>query len=119
MPLLVRGAYYQNYVPRAEPARGRHEDDFLAAVRQGLDGSCPVDLRDAVSSVFTVLSAHLPRGQCTKVRSALPQALRALWNLDDATVASVEERAAAGRSAQNAGKAAAHRRRETSPGSQC
>jgi hypothetical protein len=61
--------------------------------------------------VFDVLSAHLPRGQCVKVRDALPDDIKALWKLDDAERGSIEERAAVGKAAQNAADARAFRAR--------
>lgn len=112
LPLLVRGAYYDGFKPNAEPNRIRDQDEFLGHVGQGLSDTRPVNARDAVTAVFTVLSAHLPRGQCAKVRDALPQELRELWHLDDGTVGSIEERAAAGRAALRADEARAWRMRE-------
>jgi uncharacterized protein (DUF2267 family) len=111
LPLIVRGAYYDGYQPEAEPMRLRDEQAFLAHVGQGLHGIRPVNARDAVCSVFEVLSAHLPRGQCVKVRDALPDNLKALWQLDNAERSSVEEHAAAGRAAQNAAESKAFRAR--------
>jgi uncharacterized protein (DUF2267 family) len=113
LPLLVRGAYYDGFKPGAAPSRIRDQDEFLGHVGEGLSDTRPVNVRDAVAAVFTVLSAHLPRGQCEKVRDALPQPLKALWQLDDGTVGSVAERAAAGRAAQQAQEARAWRERET------
>ena len=46
-----------------------------------------------------------------KVRDALPEELKALWQIDNADRESVEERAAAGRAAQNAEHAHALRAR--------
>jgi hypothetical protein len=71
-----------------------------------------MNVHDAVCAVFDVLSAHLPRGQCVKVRDALPDDIKALWRLDNGERGSVEERAAAGRAAQNAGDARAYRARK-------
>ncbi|MBX3502678.1 MAG: DUF2267 domain-containing protein [Alphaproteobacteria bacterium] len=112
LPLLVRGAYYDGFRPGARPSRIRDPDEFLAHVGEGLTDTRPVNVQDAVTSVFTVLSAHLPRGQCEKVRNALPQALKAMWQLDDGSAGSVAERAAAGRAALQAHEARAWRARE-------
>jgi hypothetical protein len=55
----------------------------------------------------------LPRGQCVKVRDALPDDLKAMWQLDNADRSSVEEHASAGRAAQNAAGARAFRTRSS------
>jgi uncharacterized protein (DUF2267 family) len=111
LPLLVRGAYYEGYHPKAELPTVRDGDAFLARVGESLSDTRPVDVHDAVRAVFDVLSAHLPRGQCAKVRDALPGELKALWQLDNGQRPPVEERAAAGRAAQNAQDARAFRAR--------
>lgn len=116
LPLIVRGAYYDGYQPKAKPMRLRTEQAFLARVEEGLHGIRPVAVRDAVCSVFDVLSAHLPRGQCEKVRDALPDDVKALWQLDNGDRAPVEEQAAAGRAAQNAADARAFRTRSSGGG---
>ena len=111
LPLLVRGAYYAGYAPETEPQRLRGEGEFLGRVQEDLSELRPLNARDAVTSVFSVLSAHLPRGQCEKVRQSLPQELQALWQLDEGMQAPVKEHAAAGRAAQNAADARAYRAR--------
>jgi uncharacterized protein (DUF2267 family) len=111
LPLMVRGAYYDGYRPEAPPSKIRNCDAFLAEVGEGLQGTRPVNVHDAVCAVFDVLSAHLPRGQCVKVRDALPDDIKALWKLDDAERGSIEERAAVGKAAQNAADARAFRAR--------
>ena len=110
LPLIVRGAYYDGYRPLTEPLALRDCEAFLAHVGEGLQGIRPVNVRDATCAVFNVLSAHLPRGQCAKVRDALPDDVKALWQLDNAEH-DVTERAAAGRAAQNARDAHAFRAR--------
>jgi uncharacterized protein (DUF2267 family) len=113
LPLMVRGAYYDGYQGRAEPTRERDCDAFLAHVSESLSDTRPVNARDAVCAVFDVLSAHLPRGQCAKVRDALPDDVKALWRLDNGERPSIEERAAAGRAAA---KSAGSREPATAPG---
>ena len=110
LPLMVRGTYYDGYRPLDEPLALRDEEAFLGHVAEGLRGTRPVDLEDAVCAVFDVLSAHLPRGQCAKVRDALPDDVKALWDLGNAEH-DIRERAAMGRTAQNAHDARSFRAR--------
>jgi uncharacterized protein (DUF2267 family) len=112
LPLIVRGAYYDGYRPADAPSKTRDGEAFLAEVGEGLRDTRPVNVHDAACAVFDVLSAHLPRGQCAKVRDALPDDIKALWQLDNGERGSVEERAAAGRAAQNAADARAYRARK-------
>jgi uncharacterized protein (DUF2267 family) len=111
LPLIVRGAYYDGYRPKVTPSTARGCDAFLAQVGAGLQGTRSVNVHDAVCAVFDVLSAHLPRGRCAKVRDALLDDIKVLWQLDNGERGSVEERAAVGRAAQNAGDARAFRAR--------
>jgi uncharacterized protein (DUF2267 family) len=111
LPLVVRGAYYDQYRPDSAPNRVRDEEEFLAEISEGLSDIRPVNPRDAVISVLGVLSGHLPRGQCEKVRDALPDALKSLWPLDHDGAVSREDRADTGRRAESAQRARAAARR--------
>lgn len=104
LPILVRGAFYDQWNPQPEPLKIRSQDEFLQFVQQGLQNIRPVNVRDATICVFAVLTRHIERGQCEKVRTSLPQELQVLWHLDESN-ADVEERAALGRQAQNAREA--------------
>jgi uncharacterized protein (DUF2267 family) len=82
LPLLVRGVYYDQWRPAAQPERLRDLDGFLARVNEKLAGVRPVDARDATHAVLRVLSRHLDRGQVLKVLDVLPQPIRAFWPLE-------------------------------------
>jgi uncharacterized protein (DUF2267 family) len=79
LPLLVRGAYYDQYQPDRLPLRVRHPDEFLQLVQEELSDIRPVNTREAVWAVFGLLEDHLPAGQCAKLRRAMPDPLRVLW----------------------------------------
>ncbi|MBP1884329.1 DUF2267 domain-containing protein [Sinorhizobium mexicanum] len=79
LPLLVRGAYYEQYQPSKQPAQLHSLDEFLDQVKEELAFTRPVDAKDAVQTVFAVLSHYLDPGQIAKVRESLPQDIRALW----------------------------------------
>src|SRR5919106_3738983 len=105
LPLVVRGAFYDQYTHQAEPLKLRSQDEFLAYVQERFGDIRPVNPRNAVIAVFNVLSRHLPRGQSVKVRDALPDDVKVLWKLDEAAERSVEDQAAKGKAAQNAQEA--------------
>ncbi|WEX74508.1 DUF2267 domain-containing protein [Sinorhizobium numidicum] len=79
LPLLVRGAYYDQYEPSKQPTRSRTADEFLSQVEDELAFTRPVDVKEAAQTVFHVLSHHLDPGEVRKVREALPEDVRALW----------------------------------------
>jgi uncharacterized protein (DUF2267 family) len=78
LPLLVRGAYYDQYAPARQPSDVDLED-FIATVASGLREARPVDARLATRAVLQTLSRHIPAGQIAKVQGALPQRLRDFW----------------------------------------
>jgi uncharacterized protein (DUF2267 family) len=105
LPLLVRGNYYDQYSPFRGPTELRTEQEFLDSIQQQLGDIRPVNPRNAATSVFGVLSRHVPRGQIEKVRDALPGEIQQLWNVDAASDTSVTELAEIGRRSQNAADA--------------
>ena len=78
LPLLVRGVYYDQFEPAKQPTDCDLEE-FVAEVSEWLSDIRPVNPRDAIRAVFTVLSRHIPDGQIAKVQQALPKDLRAFW----------------------------------------
>ncbi len=88
LPLLVRGAYYDQWHPAGQPDRTRDLDGFLARVDQKLDGIRPINVRDATRAVLRVLSRHLDRGQVLKAVGTLPRPIREFWPLEGTTPSS-------------------------------
>jgi uncharacterized protein (DUF2267 family) len=79
LPLLVRGLYYDQYEPSRQPSQVNTPEQFIAAVARLLDNTRPVDPKDAVASVFGVLSRHVSEGLLANVRQALPLRIAELW----------------------------------------
>lgn len=80
LPLLVRGAFYDQYRPAVQPKPIRSRDDFLRRVADGLSPGRPVDPRAAAEAVFSVLQRHVTDAEAAKVRHALPEDIRSLWH---------------------------------------
>jgi uncharacterized protein (DUF2267 family) len=78
LPLLIRGVYYDQFVPGRMPTRCDRED-FIAEVDEWLADARPTDPVEAVQTVFRVLSRHVPTGEIAKVQDTLPKDLRAFW----------------------------------------
>lgn len=79
LPLLVRGAYYDQYRPTEQPSAIRSLDEFVARIGDALGNVRPVDPEAAAAAVFAVLQHHVDPGEIGQVRHALPQEIRALW----------------------------------------
>ena len=79
LPLLVRGAYFEQWRPGEETLKLRSLADFLERVSAGLAHGKPIGSLDATRAVFAVLSRHLDRGQSDKVSHALPADVREFW----------------------------------------
>ena len=79
MPLLVRGAYYDQWVPGAVDRPSRSPEDFAVSVANNLGGVRPIDAVGAIGAVFATIGRHVSAGEVQKVRRALPVGIRALW----------------------------------------
>jgi uncharacterized protein (DUF2267 family) len=79
LPLLIRGAYYDQYNPSDQSNRDRSIDEFLDPVADALKATRPVDPGDAARAVFKTLVHHVDLGQSAKVRAALPSDIQTLW----------------------------------------
>lgn len=79
LPLLVRGAYFDQYRPATQPATTRSHDDFVGRIRHDLEGSRRVNPERAAAAVMRTLNRHVSEGQIRKVRDALPKGVRAIW----------------------------------------
>jgi len=80
LPLLVRGAYYEQFKPTPELRAYRTVDEFLDVIAEGLRGiDDVVDPEEAARAVFRVLNHYVDPGQVSNVREAMPAEVRSLW----------------------------------------
>lgn len=79
LPLLVRGAYYDQYQPAHQPQPCRHGDEFVAEVNEWLQDARPVDPKEAIAAVFEVLSLNIDQEQVAKIKAVLPEPIRRMW----------------------------------------
>ena len=62
LPMLIRGFYYEGWVPSDTPLKVRHKDQFLALIEQQFsDGEIETDL--VARRVFAVLSRRIADGE--------------------------------------------------------
>lgn len=79
LPLLARGAYYDQYQPARQPSDCNTVEEFVAEVAEWLSDIRPVDPKAATASVLALLSRQITGGQIAKVQNVLPQSLRDFW----------------------------------------
>ena len=79
LPLLVRGAYYDQYQPARQPKTCRNREDFIAEVAEWLQDARPIDPEEAIAAVFDVLSRNIDPGQVAKIKAVLPEPIRQMW----------------------------------------
>jgi uncharacterized protein (DUF2267 family) len=80
LPLLVRGAYYEQLQPMSQPQTCRTVEEFLDALMLGLRGAEEIiDPEEAARAVFGVLNHYVDPGQVANVREAMPAEIRTLW----------------------------------------
>ncbi len=79
LPMLLRGAYYEQWRPATVPVKHRTKEDFVARVVASFKPD-PLELpSQAVMVVFELLSKKVTAGEINDVRHALPEDLRNFW----------------------------------------
>ncbi|MEH2522532.1 uncharacterized protein (DUF2267 family)/CBS domain-containing protein [Bradyrhizobium sp. AZCC 2176] len=80
LPLLIRGAFYEQYRPGVQPDPMRSREEFVARVADGLEGGGkPINPEKAIKAVFSAIQRHVVEAETAKVRHALPVDIRMLW----------------------------------------
>ena len=60
LPLVVRGAFYEQYRPAIQPDPMRSREEFVARVADGLaGGGKPMDPERAIRAVFSIIQRHI------------------------------------------------------------
>lgn len=79
LPLLIRGIFFDGWLPAKTPARPRSVDDFLARVMQAFADDPLVEPDVAVAAVFSLLRRQISPGEYQQVAWAMRRPLRDLW----------------------------------------
>jgi uncharacterized protein (DUF2267 family) len=75
LPLLVRGMFFEGWVPTDKPLRIRHRDEFLALVRAKYAPREDVPAEFIIAATFRVLSKHVSPGELGDVMMSLPESI--------------------------------------------
>jgi uncharacterized protein (DUF2267 family) len=94
LPLLIKGIFFDMWRPAATPLPIRTEEEFCARVAAELHDTRPINIPDAVRSVFRTLAAHVSQGELEQVKAQLPEPIRRFW--PETMVAGAREPAYAG-----------------------
>jgi uncharacterized protein (DUF2267 family) len=78
LPELIRGVYYENWVPSRVPETYRSRDEFLRRITRDARLAGQTEASYAAVAVITVLSRHVSTGEIEDVMRGLPAELREL-----------------------------------------
>lgn len=82
LPMVLRGMYYEGWVPSRVPVKERQLQQFYDRIRDNFDqapGGTLIDPERLVTAVFELYNEHVSAGEIGDVRSELPGAIRNLW----------------------------------------
>lgn len=79
LPVMIRGVFFESWVPNDTPIKERHGEDFIAYIRHQMGDTAEYRGQDDIKCVFDLLNARISRGEVEDIRANLPQDLRDLW----------------------------------------
>jgi uncharacterized protein (DUF2267 family) len=79
LPLLIRGIYFDGWVPAQCPAHPRSKEDFLGRISAPFAVTPLEDAERAASAVFDLLRRKVSEGEFDQVANAMRKSLRELW----------------------------------------
>lgn len=81
LPLLIRGIFFDGWIPAKAPAKLRSVDDFLGRVITAFSDDPLAEPDVAVAAVFSLLRRQISAGEYHQVAWAMRKPLRDLWML--------------------------------------
>jgi uncharacterized protein (DUF2267 family) len=80
LPTVIRGLYYEGWVPRQTPQKVRSREEFFEWVRRPFGPKdTSLDAEAMTRAVFTVIAKHVSEGEVSDVRHTLPKPIATLW----------------------------------------
>ena len=77
LPQMIRGLYFEGWVPFASKGKERHWDQFLAHIAESLDADAETDA--ITRAVLKTIAKHVSPGEVTDVKRCLPEDIRNHW----------------------------------------
>jgi uncharacterized protein (DUF2267 family) len=78
LPMLLRGAYYEDWRLTDTPTHERHVDGFIAHVDAYLPRGTGIDPEEAARASFVALTKCVDLGESAKIAQLLPADIRSL-----------------------------------------
>ena len=79
LPLLVRGMFFEGWVPKRAPIKERTSAAFISAIETRMGQTEEYRGSNDIRCVFDLLNARLSRGEIEDVRASLSAEIRGLW----------------------------------------
>lgn len=79
LPLLIRGIFFEGWVPKRTPIKERTAKEFIDAIETHMGQTEEYRGPEDIRRVFDLLNARLSTGEIEDVRASLPSAIRGLW----------------------------------------
>ena len=81
LPMLVRGFYYEGWVPSHTPVKIHRQEDFINSAKEHLRRTNvrEENIELLVYSVFDLLRNHIEAGEIEKIKAILPPTLAEFW----------------------------------------
>jgi len=79
LPMLLRGSYYEGWVPARTPLKERRREQFLARIEEELRADTPTNAEDVARAVFVVIAHRVSEGEIEDVKHVIPEDIRDLW----------------------------------------
>lgn len=79
LPLLIRGLFFECWVPGREPSRIRHKEDFLDAIYQSIQIYNEPDVEKITKNILCVIFQKIDPLEKEKIIKTIPDGLRELF----------------------------------------
>ncbi len=79
LPLLIRGMFFEGWVPKRTPSKDRSAAGFVQAIEEQLGDTDDYRGKEDIPYVFLLLNSHLSAGEIEDVRASLPADIREFW----------------------------------------
>lgn len=79
MPLIIRGMYFEGWVPKTTPVKQRSAGAFVTDIEAEVGDVLDYRGREDIECVFHLLNNKISRGEVDDIRANLPQDIRDLW----------------------------------------
>jgi uncharacterized protein (DUF2267 family) len=79
LPLVIRGFFFEGWVPKHTPIKERKSQDFIAYITDQMGDAEEYRGLSDIKCVFDLLNNRLSRGEVEDIRATLPMPIRDLW----------------------------------------